>query len=112
MKLKPDVSILTSFLFILDIDYPHDDAVVEFICSSNINDKEELLGVFYRVVKPEYECCTEDEKKWLIDTLRFYLKRGEAFESVFDRRNLLFSEKVVDGRKFMETLLESLIGCR
>jgi hypothetical protein len=108
MKLDPKLSILPGFLFVFDIDYPHERAVEELICLADVNDTSDLIKVFDAVLKPEFIMCSESDRRWIIDTISYYLERGETFVKVLEKRSFLFSDEIVDGRGFMRVLLECL----
>lgn len=108
MKLQPNISILTGFLFLFDIDYPHPESVAEFICLADVNDCSDLSRVFDLVVKPDFFNYSEADRCWLIETLTFFLNKNESFEEVLEKRSFLFSDEIEDGRLFMGTLLGRL----
>lgn len=108
MKFKPSISILSGFLFLLDIDYPHAESVEELICLADVNDCSDLSRVFDIVVKPDFLNYSEDDRCWLIDTITFFLNENDSFEVVFEKRSFLFSDEIEDGRLFMSILLGRL----
>jgi len=112
MRFKPDISILPGFLFIFDIDYPHLESIEELICCTDVNNSADLSRVFDFVIRPEFLDYSENDKRWLIETIAFYLDENDSFEGVFSKRSLLFSDKIEDARMFMGTLLERLRAYR
>ncbi|WP_027922051.1 hypothetical protein [Pseudomonas sp. URMO17WK12:I12] len=104
MKFEPDVSILPGLLFVFDIDYPHEESVLDEICSTDVNDPIALSRIMDLVLKPTYQRFLEDEQQWHVNTLRHFLDKGESFKSVLEKRSFLFSDEVVDGREFMRIL--------
>ncbi|MEN5044538.1 hypothetical protein [Pseudomonas koreensis] len=108
MKVKPSISILTGFLFLFDIDYPHEESVEELICLADVNDYSELSKVFDIVVRPDFLNYSEDDRCWLIETISFFLNENDSFKAIFEKRSFLFSDEIEDGRFFMSTLLGRL----
>ncbi len=108
MKPNPKLSILPGFLFVFDIDYPHEGAVEELICLADVNDSSDLIRIFDAVLKLEFVGYSESDRCWIIDTISYYLERGETFVEVLEKRSFLFSDEIVDGRGFMRVLLECL----
>lgn len=109
MKFKPDISILAGLLFVFDIDYPHEESVLDEICSTDVNDPIALSRIMDLVLKPTYQKFLEDEQQWHVDTLRHFLDKGESFKSVLERRSFLFTDAVADGSEFMRILYLCLI---
>lgn len=50
-----------------------------------------------------------DERHWHIETLEHFLATEENFESVFYLFDTHFNDEILEKRKFMKTLLESLL---
>jgi len=107
MKLNPDIAILAGLLFVFDVDYPHDQSVIDELCSIDVNDSCDLSKAIDLVIKPDYLAMLCDERKWYVETIKFYLGKGDSFESILKKRSFLFFDEVLDGRSFMNTLL----GC-
>lgn len=110
MKFVPSLSILPGFLFALDIDYPHEKSVEELICLADVNDACDLVRVFDAVLKPEFFGYSNSDKKWLINTIAYYLEGDESFVDVFEKRSFLFSDDISDTRGFMSVLLGCLLS--
>lgn len=109
MKHKPRLSILRSLLFTYNIENLDDYKREIFITSKNVNDDKELSELFDRLTKPEFASYGDVERKWHIDTIDYFLKTNESFESVFHDFDTYFDDEIVDKRKFMKVLLNQLI---
>lgn len=110
MKFVPSLSILPGFLFVLDIDYPHEKSVEELICLADVNDACDLVRVFDVVLKPEFIGYSCSDKQWLITTITYYLEKDESFVDVLEKRSFLFSDEIIDPRGFMSVLLNCLLS--
>lgn len=109
MTFKPDMSILPGLLFVFDIDYPHDESLLDEICATDVNDPVALSKIMDLALKPMYQRFLTDEQQWHIDTLRFFLEKDESFRSVLEKRSFLFTDEIDDSREFMRTLYVCLM---
>lgn len=108
MILQPSISILAGFLFVLDMDYPHEESVEEFICLADVNNCSDLSRVFDLAIRPSFLEYSEADRNWVIESIEYLLDKGESFESVFKKRSFLFSDEIHDGSLFMSILLVRL----
>lgn len=109
MKFKPCISIIQGLLFTYCIENARNPDREELISSKNINDEKELTELFDALTKPEFIRFKHDERQWHIDTLQFYLKTDETFESVFYLFDTYFTDEIVNKRQFMKILAECLV---
>lgn len=109
MRHSPKLSIIRSLLFTYCIENYDDHERESIIVSKNINDDRELSELFDILTKPEYLSYKTDERQWHIDTIQYFLKRDEGFESVFDLFDTYFDDEIIDKRQFMKVLLQCLI---
>ena len=109
MRHKPRLSILRSLLFTYNIENLDDHERENFITSKNINDEKELSELFDELTKPEFASYGYLERKWHIDTIDYFLRTDESFESVFHNFDTYFDDEIFDKRNFMKVLLDCLI---
>lgn len=109
MKHKPRLSILRSLLFTYNIENLDDHEIEIFITSKNVNDEKELSELFDELTKPEFASYGYVERKWHIDTIDYFLRTDESFESVFHNFDTYFDDEIINKRNFMKVLLECLI---
>ena len=109
MKHKPRLSILRSLLFTYNIENLDDHERENFITSKNVNDEKELSELFDELTKPEFASYGYLERKWHIDTIDYFLRTDESFESVFHNFDTYFDDEIFDKRNFMKVLLDCLI---
>jgi len=82
MRHKPRLSILRSLLFTYNIENLDDHERENFITSKNVNDEKELSELFDELTKPEFASYGYLERKWHIDTIDYFLRTDESFESI------------------------------
>ncbi len=109
MKFKPDLQIIKGLLFTYCIENSRDSKREELICSKNVNNEQELISLFETLTKPELMRYKPDERRWHIDTLQYFLEKGDGFESVFYLFDTYFEDEILNKRKFMLTLLNCLV---
>ncbi|AZF48268.1 hypothetical protein C4J84_2900 [Pseudomonas sp. R11-23-07] len=108
MKLKPSLSIIQGLLFTYCIENTTSADREELITSINVNNHEELTGLFNELTKPEFIRYKRDEREWHINTLQHFLSTDENFESVFYLFDTHFNDEITDKRQFMKILLDCL----
>lgn len=108
MKLLPKLSIIRSLLFTYSFDNYDDPDRERFIVSKNVNDDKELSELFDKLTKPEFLHYKKEEREWYINTLEYFLKTDENFDSVFYLFDTYFDDEITDQRQFMKILLECL----
>lgn len=54
-----------------------------FIVSKNVNDDRGLSELFDELTKPEFLFYKQEERGWYINTLEYFLKADESFDSIF-----------------------------
>jgi len=108
MKLLPKLSIIRSLLFTYGFDNFDDPERERFIVSKNVNDDRGLSELFDELTKPEFLFYKQEERGWYINTLEYFLKADESFDSIFYLFDTYFDDEVIDQRQFMRILLECL----
>lgn len=109
MKFKPSLSIIQGILFTYCTENLHDPVKEALITSINVNNEQELKELFEKLTKPEFMRYKHEERHWHIETLEHFLATEENFESVFHLFDTHFNDEILEKRKFMKTLLESLL---
>ncbi|MBV4455286.1 MULTISPECIES: hypothetical protein [Pseudomonas] len=108
MKNKPSLSIIRGLLFTYDIENTDDIEREKFIASKNINNEKELIELFDKLTKPDFQNYTKAEQEWFIDSITHFLAINDSFDSIFKTMATYFSAPVIDQNKFMQVLLNCL----
>ncbi|MDZ5434447.1 hypothetical protein T3H00_17470 [Pseudomonas fluorescens] len=98
---------IRGLLFVFDIENTRDLKREEIIVSKNVNDDIELAELFDILLRPEFFAYSEKERLLLIETLSYFLEKGDGFDGVFSKMDTYFDDDVKDQRQFMKVLL----GC-
>ncbi|WP_077048350.1 hypothetical protein [Pseudomonas sp. KK4] len=99
---------IRGLLFVFDIENTHDLEREEIIVSKDVNDEGELCELFDVLLCPEFFNYSEEERVRLIETLSFFLNKGDNFDGVFNKMDTYFDEDIKDRRQFMAVLLSCL----
>ncbi|MDF3203155.1 hypothetical protein P3C29_31170 [Pseudomonas sp. 1912-s] len=109
MKFSPDLQITRNLLFTYCIENADDIEREEFIASKNVNDDRELSELFDKLTKPVFFSYKVDERQWHIDTLKYFLRTNDSFDSVFYLFDTYFEGEIIDRKQFMRILLQCLV---
>lgn len=81
---------IRGLLFVFDIENTHDLEREKIIVSKNVNDDKELAELFDALLRPEFFIYSEQERISLIETVSYFLEKGNSFDEVFFKNGHVF----------------------